>query len=58
MLVNKPVWILDDPFNGLDRNTVRKITTLLSKKVENNGLIIISSHQDVHIPNHKIFQLK
>jgi heme exporter protein A len=58
MLVNKPVWILDDPFNGLDRNTVKKITTLLSKKVENNGLIIISSHQDVFIPNHKIFQLK
>ena len=58
MLVNKPVWILDDPFNGLDKNTVKKITTLLSKKVENNGLIIISSHQDVYIPNHKIFQLK
>ena len=58
MLVNKPVWILDDPFNGLDRNTIKKITTLLSKKVENNGLIIISSHQDVFIPNHKIFQLK
>ena len=58
MLVNKPVWILDDPFNGLDKNTVKKITTLLSKKVENNGLIIISSHQDVSIPNHKIFQLK
>ena len=58
MLVNKPVWILDDPFNGLDKNTVKKITTLLSKKVENNGLIIISSHQDVNIPNHKIFQLK
>ena len=58
MLVNKPVWILDDPFNGLDKNTVKKITTLLSKKVENNGLIIISSHQDVSIPNRKIFQLK
>jgi heme exporter protein A len=58
MLVNKPVWILDDPFNGLDKNTVKKITTLLSKKVENNGLIIISSHLDVSIPNHKIFQLK
>ena len=58
MLVNKPVWILDDPFNGLDKNTVKKITTLLSKKVENNGLVIISSHHDVSIPNHKIFQLK
>ena len=25
MLVNKPVWILDDPFNGLDQVTINKI---------------------------------
>ena len=34
MLVNKPIWILDDPFNGLDNETIIKITTLLSKKLE------------------------
>ena len=34
MLVNKPIWILDDPFNGLDNDTIIKITTLLSKKLE------------------------
>ena len=58
MLVNKPVWILDDPFNGLDQVTINKITSLLTKKVENNGLILISSHQDLAIPNHKIYELK
>ena len=57
MLVNKPVWILDDPFNGLDHNTINKITSLLSRKLEDHGIILISSHQDVSIPNHKIFQL-
>ena len=58
MLVNKPVWILDDPFNGLDQDTINKITSLLSRKMEDHGIILISSHQDVSIPNHKIFQLK
>ena len=58
MLVNKPVWILDDPFNGLDKGTINKITSLLSRKLEDHGIILISSHQDVSIPNHKIFQLK
>ena len=58
MLVNKPVWILDDPFNGLDQDTINKITSLLSRKLEDHGIILISSHQDVSIPNHKIFQLK
>ena len=56
MLVNKPIWILDDPFNGLDKNTIKKITTLLAKKVENKGSIIIASHQDLSIP-HKKFKL-
>ena len=50
MLVNKPIWILDDPFNGLDNDTIVKITTLLSKKTENNGAIIIASHQNLAIP--------
>ena len=53
MLVNKPIWILDDPFNGLDNNTIKKITTLLAKKVENKGSIIIASHQDLSIPHRK-----
>ena len=56
MLVNKPIWILDDPFNGLDNNTIKKITTLLAKKVENKGSIIIAGHQDLSIP-HKKFKL-
>ena len=34
MLVNKETWILDDPFNGLDRQSIKKILTLISKKVK------------------------
>ena len=56
MLVNKPIWILDDPFNGLDNDTIIKITTLLSKKVENKGTIIIASHQNLTIP-HRTYEL-
>ena len=56
MLVNKPIWILDDPFNGLDNDTIIKITTLLSKKLENKGIIIIASHQNLAIP-HRTYEL-
>ena len=56
MLVNKPIWILDDPFNGLDNDTIIKITTLLSKKLENKGIIIIASHQNLAIP-HRAYEL-
>ena len=57
MLVNKPIWILDDPFNGLDNATIHKITKLLSKKVNSKGTIIIASHQNLDIP-HRIYELK
>ena len=57
MLVNKPIWILDDPFNGLDNDTILKITKLLSKKVKSKGTIIIASHQNLDIP-HRIYELK
>ena len=56
MLVNKPIWILDDPFNGLDNATILKITKLLSKKVNSKGTIIIASHQNLDIP-HRIYEL-
>ena len=56
MLVNKPIWILDDPFNGLDNDTIIKITTLLSKKLESKGIIIIASHQNLAIP-HRTYDL-
>jgi len=56
MLVNKPIWILDDPFNGLDNDTILKITKLLSKKVISKGTIIIASHQNLDIP-HRIYEL-
>ncbi len=58
MLVNKPVWVLDDPFNGLDQDTINKITSLLSRKLEDDGIILISSHKDISIPNHSIYELK
>ena len=58
MLVNKPVWILDDPFNGLDRQSIKKITTLISKKSENKGIILLSSHQEIEINKYKTVNLR
>ena len=34
ILVNKPVWILDDPFSGLDSKSIKDVNTLLKKKLE------------------------
>lgn len=41
---DKPVMILDEPFNGLDIETSRNIRTILLKLKERQKTIIITSH--------------
>ena len=38
------VLILDEPFNGIDRNSVKKIKKILLEEKNNGKLIIITSH--------------
>lgn len=42
--LNREILILDEPFNGVDLETVQKIKSLLIKLKENNKTIIITSH--------------
>ena len=57
MLVNKPVWILDDPFSGLDTRSILKINHLFEKKLENKGIIIVTGHQNIILQNYKTLEL-
>jgi len=41
---DKPILILDEPFNGLDIETVRVLREILLKLKENGKTIIITSH--------------
>ncbi len=42
--LNRDILILDEPFNGVDLETVLKIKSLLFKLKNNNKTIIITSH--------------
>lgn len=44
IMENPQVIILDEPFNGIDEKSVKKIRDLLLKMKEENKLIIITSH--------------
>ena len=57
MLVNKPVWILDDPFSGLDSKSIQNLNTLFEKKLENKGIIILTSHQGITLNDYKTLNL-
>ena len=44
---NKPLWVLDEPFVGLDQNGVEQITSVIDNHVAMGGLLIYSTHQPV-----------
>lgn len=45
-----PLWILDEPFTAIDKSGVKVIENLLIKHVQNGGLVILTTHQDLSIP--------
>lgn len=40
-----PIWLLDEPFNGLDRDAVVMAETLVTEHCAGGGLCVIASHQ-------------
>ncbi|MDB9824742.1 ATP-binding cassette domain-containing protein [Alphaproteobacteria bacterium] len=57
LLIDKPVWILDDPFNGLDDETISKLIKIISMKRDQHGMIIMATHIIPHIKDMKEFEL-
>ncbi len=44
MCLNRPVVILDEPFNGVDLETVQKIKSILLHLTNQNKIILVTSH--------------
>ena len=51
------LWILDEPFNALDINAVQALQTLIAQHQERGGLVVLTSHQNIDIPNMKVLEL-
>ena len=41
------MWLLDEPFNSLDRDSLLRITTLLGAHLASGGCAVIACHDDV-----------
>ncbi|WP_101775333.1 cytochrome c biogenesis heme-transporting ATPase CcmA [Pasteurella oralis] len=46
-LSNAPLWILDEPFTAIDKKGVQVLTALFEQHVQQGGIVIFTSHQDV-----------
>ena len=55
----KSIWILDEPFNALDRDANRALQNLLINHVNRGGIVALSSHQDLQIDdNARVIRLE
>jgi heme exporter protein A len=46
LLAPKRLWILDEPFSGLDARSVAVIEDLLGEHLDVHGMVVITSHQE------------
>ncbi len=45
-----PIWLLDEPLNGLDGDAVRLAETLAAEHCASGGICVIASHQPFALP--------
>lgn len=45
VLAGAPVWLLDEPLNGLDTATTTTVESLVAQHIAQGGIAVIASHQ-------------
>ena len=50
-LVDKPLWILDEPTTALDSDGIALLTSLLRQHLDADGAAVIATHQRVDVAN-------
>ncbi len=53
LLTNSKLWILDEPFNGLDLNSSKKAESMIQDHKKKGGSILLASHININIQGSK-----
>ena len=57
LLSEAPLWILDEPFTALDVDAVDQLQLLIAEHVADDGLVILTTHQEVALTSGQIRRL-
>lgn len=52
------IWILDEPFTAIDKPGVAQLEALIARQVTQGGLVILTSHQDLTLPQLRMINLQ
>jgi len=57
MLGGRPLWLLDEPTNGLDAVSVERLTATLATHRAQGGMVIAATHQSLALPCAAVLRL-
>jgi len=57
LLSKAKLWILDEPFVALDGFAVKKLQDVIANHVENDGMVILTTHQEVPLTDGEVLSL-
>jgi len=49
LITNRPLWVMDEPFNALDVAAVATLQDALRDHLKAGGMVLLTTHQDVPI---------
>ncbi|MBV7298575.1 cytochrome c biogenesis heme-transporting ATPase CcmA [Enterovibrio paralichthyis] len=53
-----PLWILDEPLTAIDKQGVKVLENLFQQHVDNGGMVLFTTHQDMFDGNPKLRRIK
>jgi heme exporter protein A len=57
LVSDAPLWILDEPFTALDADAVILLQTLIAEHVEDAGMVVLTTHQEVPLTSGQVRRL-
>ena len=58
LLINSPLWILDEPQAALDKTGIAMFESFLTEHVKNGGMAVMTSHHDVDLDKQYLVKLR
>lgn len=56
-LEGRKIWVLDEPLTALDKDFVNGFQEVLKNHLDQNGMLILTTHRDLTIPSHEVIRL-
>ncbi len=58
LATDSKLWILDEPFTSLDGTSMSMFASLFERHLEQQGLIVMTSHHDISLPGQNVQHLQ